>query len=87
MATVFVPPQLRDVTGGADRIEASGATVREVIDEFEARFPGIAARLLDGEHLAAGLAVSIDGTLSNRGLQAAIGKDSELHFLPALGGG
>jgi hypothetical protein len=33
------------------------------------------------------VAVSIDGAFTNRGLLAQVGAESEIHFLPAIGGG
>jgi molybdopterin synthase sulfur carrier subunit len=87
MATVFIPAQLRLLTDGADRVEASGESVREVVASLDAAHPGIAARLQQGDSLAPGLAVSIDGAFTNRGLAAKVGPASEIHFLPAIGGG
>ena len=87
MATVFIPPQMRDLTGGQDRLEVAGATLGQVIAELARRHPGIAERVRDGDAVAAGLAVSIDGALTNRGMLAKVGPTSEVHFLPAIGGG
>jgi len=87
MATVFIPAQLRLLTDGADRVEASGESVREVVASLDAAHPGIATRLQQGDSLAPGLAVSIDGAFTNRGLAAKVGPASEIHFLPAIGGG
>jgi molybdopterin synthase sulfur carrier subunit len=87
MATVFIPPQLRDLTGGAAQAEVAAGSLRNVIAQLEAQHPGIAARLADGDHLAAGLAVSIDGVMTTRGLLEKIDPESEVHFLPAIGGG
>jgi molybdopterin synthase sulfur carrier subunit len=87
MATVFIPAQLRSLTGGADRVLAAGESVREVVASLDAAHPGIAARLQQGDSLAPGLAVSVDGAFTNRGLAAKVGPASEIHFLPAIGGG
>ena len=38
-----------------------------------------------GDAIAPGLAVSVDGSMTSRLL--AIRPDSEIHFLPAIGGG
>ena len=56
-------------------------------DALERRFPGIDARMCQGGELAAGLAVSIDGAVTSRGLLAPLKPDSQIHFLPAIGGG
>ena len=87
MAIVFIPAQLRELTAGVQQVELPAASVRDVVRELEARFPGIAARLSQGEGLIPGWAVSIDGAMTNKGLLARVGPASEVHFLPAIGGG
>ena len=87
MPHVFIPAQLRDLTGGAAELEIAGATVREVVAELERRFPGIEQRLCAGGELAPNLQVSIDDVLSRRGLDARVQPASEVHFLPVFGGG
>jgi sulfur-carrier protein len=87
MARVFIPPQLRDLTGGAAQVEAAGETVREVVDALEAQFPGLRARLCRDGELAPALQVSVDHVMSQRGLRAKVRPESEIHFLPAFGGG
>jgi len=87
MATVFIPPQLRQLTGGAAKVQVEGATVRQLVAGLDADFPGIADRLTSGTSIAPGLAVSIDGVISTRGLLARVNPASEVHFLPAFGGG
>jgi len=87
VATVFVPSQMRDLTGGVDRIEVPAGTLRQLLAAMEATHPQLTARLWDGESLLPGLSVSIDGAFSSRGLLAKVGPASEVHFLPAIGGG
>jgi len=87
MPTVFIPAQLRDLTGGIRQIDIEAATMRQVIAALEGRFPGIRERLCQGDAIAPGLAVSIDGSISARGLLAPVAPNSEVHFLPAIGGG
>jgi molybdopterin synthase sulfur carrier subunit len=87
MATVFIPAQLRELTDSAAQVEIVGGNVRELIDALEQRFPGIRARLCTGDELSSSLQVSIDGVMSTRGLAAKLQPHSEVHFLPALGGG
>jgi len=78
---------MRDLSGGVERIEVTGGNLRQVISEIEIQHPALAARLHDGDALAPGLAVSIDGTFASRGLLAKVTPTSEVHFLPAIGGG
>lgn len=87
MAKVFIPAQWRDLSGGVGDVELDGATLGEIIAALERRFPGIATRVCEGELIAAGLAVSIDGSVTSRGMRAPVKPGSEIHFLPAIGGG
>ena len=87
MATVHIAPQMRDLTDGATMTEVDARTVRGVIEELDAKFPGLATRIRTDEGLVAGWAVSIDGVMDTRGLAAPVGENSEIHFLPAIGGG
>lgn len=87
MPLVFIPAQLRTLSGGIGRLELDAANVREVVEALEARFPGIKERLCQGDELAPGLQLSIDHVMSSRGLRAKVSPGSEVHFLPAFGGG
>ena len=87
MATVFIPTQMRDSTGGRSQVEVTATTVREAIAVLEAEYPGIRERLCRDDELAPSLQVTIDGILSHRGVRARLSETSELHFLPAIGGG
>lgn len=87
MAQVFIPAQWRDLTGGTAQVELNGASLRQIVAALEARFPGIAERLCDGGEITPGLAVSIDGAITARGMMARVAPESEIHFLPAIGGG
>lgn len=87
MAKVFIPSPMRDLTDGQDRVEVDGASVRQVVNKLEERFPGIKARLVDGDMLSPRVQVAVDGNVSRLGLLEKVGPDSEVHFLPALSGG
>ena len=77
------------LTGGQKIVQVAGASVRQVINNLEKDYPGIKARLCeeDGMDLLPGIAVIVDGETSQLGLLERVGEDSEVHFLPALGGG
>jgi sulfur-carrier protein len=87
MPRVFIPAQLRDLTGGRAEVEIDGTTVREVVAALEQEFPGIKERLCKNDELSPALQVSINGVLSRRGLDAKVAANSEVHFLPVFGGG
>lgn len=85
--TVFIPTQLRTLTDGLDHIALEAANVGDVVNALEEQFPGIKTRLCTGDELSTSLQVSVDGVMSTRGLAAKVRPDSEVHFLPAIGGG
>lgn len=87
MATVQIPTQLARLTGGLRAVEVSGATLAEVINALEARFPGVRDRLVEGDRLRPGLAAAVDNVFAPPGLQHAVGETSEVCFVPALRGG
>ena len=87
MAIVFIPQQMRELTGDVGQLEVSAENVRQVVAELEQQFPGMEARLCTSGRLAPQFQVTVDGQLSQRGLLAKVGPQSEVHFLPALGGG
>ena len=87
MARVFIPAQLRRLSGGQSEIELPGSTLRQIVEGLEEAFPGIKERLCVEDQIAPALQVSIDGALTARGLLAPVAPDSEIHFLPAIGGG
>lgn len=86
MATVFVPAILRSFIPVA-RVDVRGATVGEVIDELESRYPGVAALLVEDDDIMPGVAVSINDQAGQMGLMEPVPADAEVHFLPALSGG
>jgi molybdopterin synthase sulfur carrier subunit len=87
MVRVFIPPLLRSATGGLEEVEVAAATVRQVVAALEARFPGVTERLCTGDSLRPGMTVAVDGTVSSLGLLQKVRDGSEIHFLPAVGGG
>jgi molybdopterin converting factor small subunit len=87
MANVFIPALLRKLTGGKDRTQATGATLREVIDDLERQFPGFRERVVENGDLARSVAVSIDGEVITGGLSESVPPNGEVHFVPAIAGG
>jgi molybdopterin synthase sulfur carrier subunit len=60
-----------------------------LINNLEILHPGIKEFLVDDgeDDLVAGLAVIIDGEVSLLGMLEKVRENSEVHFLPAIGGG
>jgi molybdopterin synthase sulfur carrier subunit len=87
MATVVIPSLLRKFTNGIERVDVPGRTMRELIRNLNDRFPGIADQLIENGDIRPSVAVSIDGEMVTGGVLDNVGVDSEIHFIPALGGG
>lgn len=87
MPQVWIPALLRDLTGGQQTVHVPGKTVRQVIENLEANFPGLKARLCQDERLRPSILVAVDGEISTLGLRQGPQEASEVHFLPAIRGG
>ncbi len=87
MPTVAIPALIRKLADGAEQVTVPGETLGEVIANLEARHPGIKARLCEDDRLKPGIAVYINGILAHRTLRQPVDADTEIHFLPAIGGG
>jgi len=87
MPTVVIPALMRKFTGGVERVEVPGKTIRELVNRLGERFPGIDQQLLEDGDIRSSIAVSIDGEIATGGVLDAVGENSEVHFIPAIGGG
>jgi molybdopterin synthase sulfur carrier subunit len=87
MAVVWIPPLMRELTGSESKITASGSTIRQVIDNLEERYPGIKARLCEGDRVRSNISVIVDGVVSQQKMLHPVDDASEIHFLPAISGG
>lgn len=80
LALVVFPKGLRDWTG-AREVELPAANVRQLMAALEGRFPGFAERI-EGQ-----AAIAIDGDIVSDPMLEPLRPDSEVHFLPRIGGG
>lgn len=87
MAVVWIPPLLRELTGGETQVLASGGTIRQVIDDLDVQYPGIKARLCEGNTVRSNISVIVDGVVSQQKMRQTVNEASEIHFVPALSGG
>jgi sulfur-carrier protein len=87
MAIVVVPALLRKLTAGRDRVTARGRNVGELVADLERQFPGFAGHLLESGDIKPSVAVSIDGEMGTGGVLDKVREDSEVFFIPAIGGG
>ena len=89
MVEVWIPTRMQTLTDGKQIVQVEGATVRQLINNLEKQYPGTKDRLYDPDEdeLLPGVAVIVDGETSQLGLLERLNESSEVHFLPAIGGG
>ena len=90
MSRVRIPPTLRAATAGQKLVDVEGATVREVVDNLIATYPGLSAQLLaaDGQ-VNSFVNVFLNETDVRHldGLSTAVGERDGIVLLPAMAGG
>lgn len=90
MAHVRVPTPLRKYTGGADAVEAEGATVRALVQDLDRRHPGIKDRICDdaGEvRRFVNIFVNGEDIRFLQQLDTPVQATDELSIVPAIAGG
>ena len=90
MSTVRMPPILRQAVGGAREVDASGGTVREILDDLTGRFPGIRSHLFDdGGDLNRFVNVYVNGrdVRYEQELGTPVTSTDTVVLLPAMAGG
>ena len=75
------------MTNGVKHVDLEARNVRQVVDGLDSLFPGIKDKLLVDGKIRPNLAVAIDGEVARMGLLEKVGENSEVHFVPAIGGG
>ena len=87
MATVFIPSLMQTLTEGEKQVRVDGSTVRQIIDNLDSEYPGVKARLVEDGRVKPNISVAVDGEVTPLGMLEKVNEDSEVHFLPAIGGG
>jgi sulfur-carrier protein len=89
MSTVRIPPTLRAETQGASTVEASGETVRDLLDDLTGRFPALRERIYPEGELARFVNVYVEGedVRTQDGLDTEVSDGSTVILLPAMAGG
>jgi sulfur-carrier protein len=89
MSLIRIPPMLRSDVGGAREVPAEGDTVRELLHDLMARFPGLRPQLVEDGDIAPYVNVYVEGedvrTLD--GLDTSVAHGSTVILLPAMAGG
>ena len=84
---VFVPTPLRSYTGQQADVEAEGATVAQLLDDLNRRYPGIRFRMVDEQDaIRPHIRVFVNGEQA-RDLETELRPSDEVQILQALSGG
>lgn len=82
MARVVLPQVIVDrFTKGVAEVEIEANNVRGLMKALEQRYPGIADVLEDE------MAIAMNGSIYHDAYLEAVGADTEVHFIPRIGGG
>ncbi len=87
---VRVPTILRQYTDGAKAVDGKGETLRELFDDLDSRYPGIAGRLIDdggGLHRFLNVYVNDEDVRFLGALDAVLGDNDTVAILPTVAGG
>jgi molybdopterin converting factor small subunit len=89
VSIVRVPPVLRSEAGGAREVEASGSTVRELLEDLAARLPALGTRIFGEGEIRSFVNVYVDGedVRTRDGLDTPVRDSSTVILLPAMAGG
>ncbi len=82
MASVrTIAQSVRDFTGGLDHLEVDAPTVRALLAELEARYPGL------GEFVQSSMVLAIDGEIHQNAWNESLSADTEVVLIPMIGAG
>jgi sulfur-carrier protein len=90
MNQIKIPTQLRSLTGDAPEVEAQGGTVSEIVDDLEARYPGLKERLLDDSgklRRFVNIYVNDEDVRFLNGIGTEVPDGARLSIIPAVAGG
>ena len=86
---VRIPTILRTFTGGAKAVHGDGDTLLQVIDDIDARNPGIKERIVEADNLRrfVNVYVNDEDVRFSGGLSAPTADGDVVVVLPAVAGG
>ncbi|OGE24118.1 MAG: molybdopterin synthase sulfur carrier subunit [Candidatus Dadabacteria bacterium RIFCSPHIGHO2_12_FULL_53_21] len=90
MPSVRIPTPLRKLTSDKDEVNISAATIAQLIDEMENRFPGIKSRLCDESgnvRRFINLYVNNEDIRFLNGKETALNEGDIVSIIPAIAGG
>jgi sulfur-carrier protein len=90
MNQIKIPTQLRSLTGDVPEVEAQGGTVSEIVDDLEARYPGLKERLMDDSgklRRFVNIYVNDEDVRFLDGIGTEVPEGAKLSIIPAVAGG
>ena len=75
------------MTSGEANVKVEAATLGELAVRLEAQFPGLHARLVDGDRIRPGMAVFVNSVQVAPTLDTKISDGADIYFAPAISGG
>ena len=90
MTTVRIPSPLRRYTNNQSKVQGSGATITEIIENLEAQYPGVKTRLCDDSgQIKRYVNVFVNGEeiRTLQGGDTAVSEGDEVSIIPAMAGG
>jgi sulfur-carrier protein len=87
---VRIPTILRSYTGGAKTVEGKGDSLAALIEDLDARHPGLKARLVTGQgalHRFVNVYVNDEDVRFTGALETALKDGDAVTILPAVAGG
>jgi molybdopterin synthase sulfur carrier subunit len=87
---IRIPTILRNYTGGAKSVEATGETLAALVDNLDAQHPGIKARLVTESgalHRFVNVYVNDEDVRFTGSLDTAVKDGDSVTILPAVAGG
>lgn len=89
MSKVQIPPVLRQSTGGARVVEASGSTLGELLDNLYTQYPDLRSRISADGGLSSYVNVYLndEDVRTLRGIETPIAASDSVIILPAMAGG
>ncbi len=87
---VRIPTILRTHTGGSKTVEGSGDTLAALVDDLDARHPGLKGRLVTEEgtlHRFVNVYVNDEDVRFTGALDTAVNDGDSVTILPAVAGG
>ncbi len=84
---VYIPTPLRTYTNKAGVVEANGATLAEVLDDLDRRFPGLRFRMIDEQdRIREHLLFFVNQSVA-KGLATPVDPRDEVRIVAAISGG